>query len=124
MYGAAALFLAGRSVLSLFVDPGAAMVEDVLDVALRYLHVMLAGLFILYLLYVYRSALQGMGNTLIPMLSGLAEMVMRIGSALLLPGLLGQYGIFIAEPAAWLGAELLPMITYYRTIRKLSFPET
>ena len=121
---AAVLFLAGRSVLSLFVDPGAAMVEDVLDVALRYLHVMLAGLSILYLLYVYRSALQGMGNTLIPMLSGLAEMVMRIGSALLLPGLLGQYGIFIAEPAAWLGAELLLMITYYRTIRKLSFPET
>ena len=69
---ATVLFLAGRSVLSLFVDPKEAMVEDVLDVALRYLHVMLAGLFILYLLYVYRSALQGMGNTLIPMLSGAA----------------------------------------------------
>ena len=115
------LFLAGRPVLSLFVDPNAAQREEVLSVALRYLHFMLAGLFILYLLYVYRSALQGMGDTMTPMLSGGAEMVMRIGVALLLPMWLGQDGIFFAEPAAWLGAEVLLMVTYYRTIKKLSF---
>ncbi|MBR3741946.1 MAG: MATE family efflux transporter [Clostridia bacterium] len=121
---ALALFLLGRPVLSLFVDPEAAQREEVLSVALRYLHFMLAGLFILYLLYVYRSALQGMGDTVTPMLSGGAEMVMRVGVALLLPLLLGQDGIFFAEPAAWAGAEVLLMVTYYRTIRKLSFPET
>ncbi len=118
---AAALFLSGRAVLSLFVDPEAAQREEVLSVALRYLHIMLGGLFILYLLYVYRSALQGMGDTVTPMLSGGAEMVMRVSAALLLPALLGQDGIFFAEPAAWTGAEVLLMITYYRTIKKLSF---
>lgn len=118
---AAVLFLAGRPVLSLFVDPDAAQREEVLSVALRYLHFMLAGLFILYLLYVYRSALQGMGDTVTPMLSGGAEMVMRLGTALLLPLLLGQDGIFFAEPAAWAGAEVLLMLTYYRKIRRLSF---
>ncbi len=121
---ALALFLAGRPVLSLFVDPEAAQREEVLSVALRYLHFMLAGLFILYLLYVYRSALQGMGDTVTPMLSGGAEMVMRIGVALLLPLWLGQDGIFFAEPAAWAGAEVLLMVTYYHKIRKLFFPET
>ena len=118
---AAVLFLAGRPVLSLFVDPQAAQREEVLAVALRYLHFMLAGLFILYLLYVYRSALQGMGDTLTPMLSGGMEMVMRLSVALLLPMRLGQDGIFFAEPAAWLGAEVLLMLTYYRKIRSLSF---
>ena len=120
---ALALFLAGRPVLSLFVDPEAAQREEVLSVALRYLHIMLAGLFILYLLYVYRSALQGMGDTVTPMLSGGAEMVMRISAALLLPALLGQDGIFFAEPAAWLGAEVLLMLTYYHKIRHLAFQE-
>ena len=120
---AAALFLSGRAVLSLFVDPEAAQKEEVLRVALRYLHIMLGGLFTLYLLYVYRSALQGMGDTVTPMLSGGAEMVMRIGAALLLPLWLGQDGIFFAEPAAWLGAEVLLMVTYYHTIKKLSFSE-
>lgn len=120
---ALALFLSGRAVLSLFVDPEAAQREEVLSVALRYLHIMLAGLFILYLLYVYRSALQGMGDTVTPMLSGGAEMVMRISAALLLPALLGQDGIFFAEPAAWLGAEVLLMLTYYHKIRHLAFQE-
>ena len=120
---ALALFLLGRPVLSLFVDPEAAQREEVLSVALRYLHFMLAGLFILYLLYVYRSALQGMGDTVTPMLSGGAEMVMRIGTALLLPLILGQDGIFFAEPAAWFGAEVLLMFTYYHKIRRLAFQE-
>ncbi|MBQ6961261.1 MAG: MATE family efflux transporter [Clostridia bacterium] len=115
------LFLSGRAVLSLFVDPEAARKEEVLSVALRYLHIMLGGLFTLYLLYVYRSALQGMGDTVTPMLSGGAEMVMRISAALLLPLWLGQNGIFFAEPAAWAGAEVLLMVTYYHKIRKLSF---
>ncbi len=42
---------------------------------------------------------------------------------LLLPLILGQDGIFFAEPAAWLGAEVLLMITYYRKIRRLTFQE-
>ena len=119
----AVLFLCGRSVLSLFVDPAAAMKEQVLDVGQRYLNFMLASLFILYLLYVYRSALQGMGDTLTPMVSGGMELVMRIGVALILPGLIGQDGIYFAEPAAWLGAEALLMFTYYHKIRKLNFKE-
>ena len=117
----AVLFLSGRGVLSLFVDPAAALKEQVLDVAQRYLNFMLASLVILYLLYVYRSALQGMGNTVIPMASGFAELVMRVSTALILPRLLGQDGIYFAEPAAWLGAEVLLMTVYYRTIRKLNF---
>ncbi|MBQ9264163.1 MAG: MATE family efflux transporter [Clostridia bacterium] len=119
----AVLMICGRGVLSLFVDPGEAMREQVLDIAQQYLHVMLLGLFILYLLYVYRSALQGMGDTVTPMLSGLAELVMRVGSALLLPRFLGASGVFWAEPAAWLGAEVLLMITYYRKIHSLTLTE-
>lgn len=118
---AIAMFLSGRAVLSIFVDPDAAAREQVLDVAQRYLNFMLAALIVLYLLYVYRSALQGMGNTFIPMLSGFAELVMRVTIALLLPLALGQDGIYFVEPGAWLGAELLLMFTYYHTIRHLKF---
>ena len=120
---AALLFLTGRQVLSLFVDPGENMTVQVLDVAERYLRFMLAALWVLYLLYVFRSALQGLGDTVTPMLSGVAELVMRVGAALLLPRFLGQDGIYFAEPAAWLGAELLLMTVYYRKIRRLTFQE-
>ena len=119
---AAAMFFGGRSVLSLFVDPAAEARTQVLDVAEIYLRYMLAALFILYLLYVYRSALQGMGDTLTPMLSGAAELGMRVATALILPALMGQDGIYFVEPAAWLGAEVLLMITYYRKAARLTFP--
>ena len=46
---------------------------------------MAAMLWVLYFLYVYRSALQGLGDTLMPMVSGMAEFVMRISAALIFP---------------------------------------
>jgi len=114
------LFIIGRPVLSLFVDSSAAQFDQVLDVAQLYLNVMLSSLIALYLLYVYRSALQGMGDTLTPMISGIVELIMRVGCALLLPGILGQLGLYIAEVSAWIGAAILLFATYACKIRKLT----
>lgn len=113
-----ALLILGRPILSLFVDPAEAQIEYVLDVGQRYLNIMLYALPSLYLLYVYRSALQGMGDTVMPMISGLVEFLMRVGVALTLPALLGADGVFIAEISAWIGAAILLLITYYLRIAK------
>ena len=91
-----------------------------LAIAYRFLCIMSAMLFILYLLHVYRSALQGMGDTLIPMSSGIIELFMRIGAAMLLPSLIGQDGVFWAEVIAWTGAAILLIAMYYRRVSRLS----
>ncbi|MBE5786857.1 MAG: MATE family efflux transporter [Clostridiales bacterium] len=117
---AGALLIFGRSILSLFVDPAYAQSDYVLDVAQRYLNIMLYALPVLYLLYVYRSSLQGMGDTLTPMVSGMVELAMRVGVALFLPAIIGPDGIFIAEIAAWIGAAVLLVITYYLRMSKFS----
>ena len=49
-----------------------------------------------------------------PMVSGIAEFVMRVSAAMLLPGLLGQEGIFYAEILAWTGACVILVGAYYR----------
>ena len=84
---AAAMFAFGRLIVGGFIDAGSAGAEDALRIACEYLWTMSAFLPVLYVLHIYRSALQGMGNTLMPMASGLAEFAMRTGSALLLPAL-------------------------------------
>lgn len=104
----------GKTVLMLFISGDAGEVAAVLDVAYTYLFVMCTLLSVLYLLHLYRSALQGMGDTVIPMVSGVAELSMRIGCALLLPIWLGQFGIYFAEIAAWAAAAVILMIFYYR----------
>ncbi len=114
----AAMILFGKHALMLFISGEQEEVAQVLAIAYRYLVVMSSCLPILYILYVYRSAQQGMGDTVIPMLSGAAELIMRVGAALLLPNLIGQDGIYLAEVAAWTGAAVLLVIAYIQKERK------
>lgn len=111
------IFIAGRFLLSLFIESSAD--PEVMNVALRYLQTMAATLSALYMLYVYRSALQGMGDTVMPMASGLVEGVMRVGVAWILPRIIGPSGIYYAESAAWIGAAILLAASYFRMIKKL-----
>ena len=112
------MFLFGKILLSMFISGDPEQAGQVLAIAWHYLSVMASCLSILYFLYVYRSALQGLGNTMIPMLSGIVEFFVRVGVALLLPRLIGQNGIFYAEIAAWTGAVILLVSSYYVSIRK------
>ena len=114
----AAMIIFGRNILSLFISGTPEEIKHVLDIAYRYLFIMAVMLWVLYLLYVYRSALQGLGNTVIPMASGIAEFVMRVGAVMILPEFIGADGIFYAEIAAWSGAAVLLMMSYYMVIRK------
>ena len=112
------MVLFGRNILSLFVSGEQEQIRQVLDIAYKYLFIMAIFLWVLYLLYVYRSAIQGLGNTLIPLASGIAEFVMRVSVALLLPKLIGEDGIFYAEICAWTSAAVLLFISYMIIIRK------
>ena len=112
------MVLIGRNILSLFVSGEPEQIRQVLDIAYKYLFIMAVFLWILYLLHVYRSAIQGLGNTLIPLASGIAEFVMRVSVALLLPKWIGEEGIYYAEICAWSSAAVLLIISYMILIRK------
>ena len=109
---AALMLLFGKLILSGFISGTPERVHAVLQVAYFYLAIMSVCLPVLYLLHVVRSAIQGLGNTFLPMLSGIAELLMRTGTALFLPKLIGETGIFYAEIAAWVGADIVLVISY------------
>ena len=113
-----AMLTLGKHILGLFLSGDPVEVELAIRSGYRYLSIMALGLPVLYLLHVVRSAVQGMGNTLLPMVSGIGEFVMRTGCVLLLPALLGEDGIYIAEIAAWLGADLVLIPSYFVTMKK------
>ena len=116
----AVMLIFGREITMLFIESDVPEIEAAAgDTAYMYLAVMSAFLAILYLLHAYRSALQGMGNTVIPMVSGIIEFVMRVGVAAVI-GMTGyENGIFYAEVAAWAGAVVILVISYYRSAAKL-----
>ena len=113
------MLLLGKIILGLFISGTPQEVNDAMEIAYRYLYIMSIYLPILYVLHIIRAAIQGMGNTFLPMLSGIAELVMRTGGALLLPVFFGKTGIYYAEVLAWLGADVVLVISYLYLIRKL-----
>ena len=117
---AAVMLIFGRTILGWFISGNPEDVAATLDIAYHYLFLMAVFLVVLYMLYVFRSAIQGLGNTVVPMASGIVEFFMRVGAALLLPLFIGQNGIFYAEISAWTGAAVLLAASYFWLIRKYS----
>ncbi len=115
-----ALFMifAGKIILSCFISGTPTQASQTLQIAYDYLRIMSVCLPILYILHITRSAIQGMGNTFLPLVSGIAEFVMRAISAVLLPIWLDENGIFYAEIMAWTGATVILIISYFAVIRK------
>lgn len=118
---ASVMILFGSELTMLFIDTSdAALAIDAGKVAYDYLCVMALFLPILYLLYVYQSALQGMGESIKSMLSGILEFIMRVGGAIAIAFTGWRYGIFFTEVSAWVVAAIYLAICYYITFRRLS----
>ena len=115
-----AVLLLGKPLLRLFIQDDPATVEQVLVYGYRFLCFMGASLFALYLLFVFRSALQGLGDTVTSMFSGVLELFMRSGSALLLPLFMGEWGIYTAGVISWFGAAALLAFSCRRRLRSIT----
>ena len=111
------MVLFGRNILSLLYPANRNKIRQVLDIAYKYLFII--GIFLWWycICCMHRSAIQGLG---VPwfLASGIAEFVMRVSVALLLPKLIGEDGIFYAEICAWTSAAVLLFISYMIIIRK------
>lgn len=117
---AALMLIFGRAITGLFIateDPAALAAAR--DIAYQFLSVMSIFLPILYLLYVYRSALQGMGDTLFAMISGFIEFTCRVSIATWVKYSRVESGLYFAEVGAWIGAMIFLCIIYYVRRKKL-----
>ena len=77
-----------------------------------YLKFLALFLVLLNLLFVFRNCVQGMGKPAVPMCSGIAEMVIRIGVIFFGLPLFGFRAAVYAEGAAWIGALILNWVSY------------
>ena len=114
-FGVAALF--ARPLLGLFIDAEAA--PKVMDMGTRYLMINAAFYIPLLFVNIVRLSIQGMGFTRVAMLAGLSEMVARTVVALFVVPALGFTGACLANPAAWIMADLFLFPCYFQIMRVL-----
>ena len=115
---AAVIRLIDVPVIGLFIDTRAE--AEVVTLARTYLHWNVWFFAVLGLLILYRYAIQGMGYSGLAMIAGVAEMVARIGVALVLVPLFGFYGACLSNPAAWAAACVFLLPAYRWTVKHLA----
>lgn len=114
----ALMFLFGRPITMLFISTeNAAQAVEAGNVAYSYLCVMASFLPVLYTLYLFLFALQGLGDTVQPMISGGVELVLRVGVAIVIAYTGYEMGIFGAEVVAWIGAAVYLGYHYFRRMK-------
>ena len=116
---AAMMFLFGRPITMFFIsteNPADAALAG--EIAYRYLCVMASCLPVLYILYMFLSALQGWGDTVRPMISGAVELAARIAVAAAVAYTGYEMGILGAEIVAWIGAALYLAYHYRAWMKK------
>ena len=110
----------GRSIAASFLTGDPKTVEEAANLTVQLLRVLAFTLPLLYLLHVMRSALQGLGNTMMPMVSGLAEIAGRLVLAAWGIRMLGWNAIVLTEPVAWIASDLVLVLSLQKALKKLA----
>lgn len=108
------LILFGTNIMHLFVGDGQ---EQVIAYGHEYLVVNGATYWILSLLFIFRYTLQGLGQSVVPTIAGVMELLMRSAAAIFLCTAWGFLGACIANPMAWAGSCIPLAIAFWWTKR-------
>lgn len=103
------IFFFGRDICGLFIK-GRNPVT--LDSSMVYLNTVIIFFIPLFLIFVFRNALQAMGKTFMPLMAGVFELVARTIASFTLPDVIGFKGVCLAGPIAWVSAMVPLLVTY------------
>lgn len=113
---AAVLILGGKYFVGLFIESPS---EEILSYAQQVFNYSAYFFIPLGLIFVYRNALQGIGESFIPMMAGVYELGARALVAFTLPKFIGFTGICLSDPLAWIAAALPLGYVYLKRINTL-----
>ena len=116
LISAMVLIFLGKYFVMMFVsNPDA----EILSYAQQVLNISAIFFIPLGLIFVYRNALQGIGESFIPMMAGVYELGARALVAFTLPKFIGFTGICLSDPLAWIAAALPLGYVYFKRINIL-----
>lgn len=107
------LILGGKYFVGLFIESPS---EEILGYAQQVFNYSAYFFIPLGLIFVYRNALQGIGESFIPMMAGVYELLARSIVAFTLPKFIGFTGICLSDPLAWIAASVPLGFVYFKKI--------
>ena len=106
----------GADIVREFIGTASA---EIIDIAHQYL--LISTFFYVFLsqIFIYRNALQGMGEVVFPLVASVAELLMRAFAAVYLAIKFGYIGMFFSGPIAWVSACIILSFGYFRSIKPI-----
>lgn len=108
----------GTHIIAAFIGTAT---KEIIDIAHKYLLISTIFYFFLGQIFIYRNALQGMGETLFPLLACIAELLVRSFAAVYLAVKFGYIGMFYSGPIAWVSASSILFLGYFGSIKHIIF---
>ncbi len=112
------MIFAGKPILGLFITKAELDTTAAIQIGYRFLQILAFGFPLLYVLYIIRACIQGLGDSFFPMLSSFIQVIMRVSCALFLTKIMGHTGIFWGELCAWIGADIFLIIVLIKKLHK------
>ncbi|WP_234987383.1 MATE family efflux transporter [Halolactibacillus halophilus] len=110
------LLFFGRLLAGFFVEGGNA---EVLALSERFFTIQSPFYMLLALVFVLRPSIQGLGNSFVPTVAGVLELVARVTGALVLSEYFGFSGAVMSNPLAWFAATVPLILSVYYTLKIL-----
>lgn len=94
--------------------------SEVLAISARYIVWNVPFFFVLGVLVVLRSSLQGVGKKLVPIMGSVVEFLLKVLVVMVLAPRLGYFGVCIVEPVIWTVCAAIVLADYALFLRKSS----
>lgn len=107
------VFLFGESMIRAFISAGDPQLETIVEISGTMLRTYACFFPFLALIWLFNGALRGMGEIVVPMVSGFTELVLKVGLSVLLGAMFGYNGVWFAAPIGWALGMVPSVIRFY-----------
>lgn len=105
------VFLFGDHLVRIFISSKDAYIEEIAVICKGYLRVSSLFYPFLGIILLYNNSAIALGKALIPFISGIVELIIKISCSLLLSIPLGYFGVWFANPVGW-ALVIIPTCIY------------
>lgn len=110
----ALIFNFGDDIARWFISDADSQIDSVVSIAYQYLCTSACFYPFLGMILLYNNTLRGMGELGVPLMSGIIELLSKVGLSIILASLFGYSGIWYAAPIGWMLGMLPSLIRYHQ----------
>jgi len=111
---AGVIFVFGDRLIGLFISSDDAHINEIIPLARSMVRVYASFYVFLGSIWLYNSTLRGMGDVLIPFVSGIMELITKVALSITLFRVFGHIGIWFANPVGWV-LGLIPSVIRFHS---------